>query len=170
MLNRKARDSQQDQALIFMNSWEDFSARRNADNYDKNMRWLGSRPWIQIVTPDQIVNGEIDISVPPDRVGDQWGTVNRGTGLYAGECGQGFIDHATEENYDNWYNGSGLEESLRDKTFNIRTGVAPHDHLRHRRSKRAREFSLAGRRRHHARTRNHRSRYSRSRRAPCLGL
>ena len=38
--------------------------------------------------------------------------------------GKDWIDHATEENYDNWYNGSGLEESLRDKVFNIRTGVA----------------------------------------------
>ena len=88
------------------------------------MRWLGSRPWIQIVTPDQIANGEIDTSVPPDGVGDQFGTVNRGSGLTLANVAKDCVDHATEENYDNWYNGSALEESLRDKIFNIRTGVA----------------------------------------------
>ena len=36
-----------------------------------------------------------------------------------------FIDHATEENYDHWYFGFGaLEESLRDKVFNIRDRVS----------------------------------------------
>jgi len=124
LLSRKARDSQQDQVLIFMNDWENFGTTTNADNYDKNMRWLGARPWVQIVTPDQIANGEIDLSVPPDGIGDQWGTVNRGSGLTPANVGKDWIDHATEENYDNWYNGSGLEESLRDKVFNIRTGVA----------------------------------------------
>jgi hypothetical protein len=88
------------------------------------MRWLGSRPWIQIVTPDQIVDGEIDTSVPPNGTGTQWGVVNRGTGLTLVNVSKDYVDHATEENYGNWYNGlSGFEESLRDKKFNIRTGV-----------------------------------------------
>ena len=42
LLSRKARDSQQDQVLIFMNDWENFGTMTNADNYDKNMRWLGA--------------------------------------------------------------------------------------------------------------------------------
>ncbi len=124
LLSRKARASQHDQIVTFMNDWETFGTKTNADNYDKNMRWLGSRPWIQIVTPDQIANGEIDISVPPDGLGDVFGTVNRGTGLTLAKVAKDWVDHATEENYDNWYNGSALEESLRDKNFNIRTGVA----------------------------------------------
>ncbi len=124
LLNRKARAAAQDQVVIFMNNWEDFTNLTNATNYDKNMRWLASHPWIQIVTPDQIVNGEIDISVPPDGIGDAWGKADRGTGLSLGNVAKDYVDHATEENYDNWYNGSGLEESLRDKKFNIRTGVA----------------------------------------------
>ncbi len=124
LLNRKARAATQDQVVVFMNSWEDFTNATNAANYDKNMRWLGSRPWIQLVTPDQIVNGAVDLSQPPDGTGDTWGSVNRGTGLTLANVAKDYIDHATEENYDNWYNGSGLEESLRDKKFNIRTGVA----------------------------------------------
>ncbi|HEY1583464.1 MAG TPA: hypothetical protein VGF73_10240, partial [Chthoniobacterales bacterium] len=124
LLSRKARAALHDEIVIFMNDWESFSTKTNADNYDKNMRWLGSHPWIQLVTPDEIVNGQIDTSVPPDGVGDQFGTVNRGTGLTLSDVAKDFVDHATEENYDNWYNGSTLEESLRDKAFNIRTGVS----------------------------------------------
>ena len=33
-----------------------------------------------------------------------------------------YIDHATQESYDNWYFGSTLEESLSAKKFTIRTG------------------------------------------------
>ena len=54
----------------------------------------------------------------------QWGSVARGTSLSLPNVSKDFIDHATEENYDNWYNGSALEESLKTKIFNIRTGVA----------------------------------------------
>ena len=56
-------------------------------------------------------------------LGDTWGTVPRGTPSVA-TVAHDFIDHATQENYDNWYNGqAGREESLRDKRFDIRTGV-----------------------------------------------
>ncbi|MBA3608473.1 MAG: hypothetical protein H0W43_08215 [Chthoniobacterales bacterium] len=50
--------------------------------------------------------------------------MNRGSNLTLVKVAKDWVDHATEENYDNWYNGSSLEESLRDKVFNIRTGVA----------------------------------------------
>ncbi len=107
---------------ILMNNWEDFGTKANADAYDKNIRWLASHPWIEMVTPDQIV----DIgghSVPPDGTGDAFGYVDRGTGLTLPQVAQDFIDHATEENYDNWYYGSTLEESLSTKLFNIRPGA-----------------------------------------------
>jgi hypothetical protein len=124
LLNRKARDSQQDQVVVFVNQWEDFGTQANADAYDKNIRWLANHPWIEIVTPDQIVSNQIDTSVPPNGTGDQWGTVNRGTSLSLPNVAKDFIDHADEENYNNWYFGSALEESLSGKLFNIRTGVA----------------------------------------------
>ena len=119
-----ARSSQQDQVVVLMNNWEDFGTKASADAYDKNIRWLASHPWVQLVTPDQIVSGQVDTSVPPDGVGDAFGYVDRGTGLTLPLVAQDFVDHATEENYDNWYNGSSLEESLAAKTFNIRSGVA----------------------------------------------
>ncbi len=123
LLSRKARDNQQDQVVTFVNQWEDFGVAAKADAYDKNIRWLASHPWVEIVTPDQIANNQIDTSVPPTGNGTQWGTVTRGTGLLLPNVSKDFIDHADEEGYDHWYLGSGLEESLRDKAFNIRTGV-----------------------------------------------
>ena len=108
-----ARSTTQDQVVILMNDWEDFGTKANADAYDKNIRWLASHPWIEMVTPDQIVSGDAGT----------FGTVNRGTGLTLPLVAQDFIDHATEEDYDNWYYGSSLEESLSTKLFNIRPGA-----------------------------------------------
>ncbi len=118
-----ARSTQQDQIMILMNNWEDFGTKANADAYDKNIRWLASHPWVEMVTPDQIVSGKIDTSVPPDGTGDAFGYVDRGTGLTPTQTAQDYIDHATEESYDNWYYGSTYEESLAAKLFNIRPGA-----------------------------------------------
>ena len=124
LLHRKARSGTQDQVVVLFSAWEDFTSKANADAYDKNIRWIASHPWLQLVTPDQIASGLVDLSQPPDGAGDVWGTVNRGTNSALAKVAHDFIDHATQENYDHWYDGqSGLEESLRDKRFGIRTGV-----------------------------------------------
>ncbi|HEX4086186.1 MAG TPA: hypothetical protein VHY22_14820 [Chthoniobacteraceae bacterium] len=118
LLNQKARDSEQDQVIIFENNWESFANKANADAYDTNIAWMASRPWVQIVTPDQIVSGQVDTSVPPNGSGTQWGTVNRGTGLSLPTESTLWINHASNGNYDNWYNGGSLYESLATKQFN----------------------------------------------------
>jgi hypothetical protein len=122
LLSRKARDAQQDQVVTFVTQWEDFADKTKADAYDKNLRWLASRPWIQIVTPDQIASNQVTYN--GQAAPGQWGSVSRGTNNVLPNVSKDFLDHATEENYDNWYFGSALEESLQGKVFNIRTGVA----------------------------------------------
>ncbi len=119
LLSRKARDGQQDQVVTFVNQWEDFGTKANADAYDKNIRWLANHPWIQMVTPDQIVSGQVGYNSNGNTV-TQWGTVNRGTSLALANVAKDFIDHGDEESYDHWYNGSALEESLLNRTFSIR--------------------------------------------------
>src|SRR5207253_3839695 len=127
LLNRKARDGQQDQVVTFVNQWEDFGVKANADAYDKNIRWLASHPWVQLVTPDQIAANQVAYN-SNGGTATQWGKVSRGTGLSLLNAAKDFIDHADEENYDNWYNGTALEESLKNKLFSIRTGVSlPND-------------------------------------------
>ncbi len=122
LLNDKARDSEQDQVLIFETDWESFATKANADAYDTNIAWMASRPWIQIVTPDQIVNNQVDTSVPPNGSGTHWGTVNRGTGLSLPTVSTQWINHASNGSYDNWYNGGSLYQSLYSEQFNTWPG------------------------------------------------
>ena len=124
LLNRRARSGTQDQVLSILSDWEDFRTGSNADAYDLNLRWLANRPWVELVTLDAVAGGEIDLSQPADGQGDNWGTVDRGTGLSLQRTAKDFIDHATQEDYGNWYNGqSGREEGLANKTFDIRSGA-----------------------------------------------
>lgn len=124
LLSRRARSDTQDQVLSLLSDWEDFRTVAQADAYDLNLRWIANRPWIELVTLDDVADGEIDLSQPADGTGDNWSTVDRGTGQTLQRTAKDYIDHATQEEYSNWYNGqSGREEGLANKTFEVRTGV-----------------------------------------------
>jgi hypothetical protein len=123
LLEHRARVGPNDQVIVLVNNWEDFAVKANADACDKNIAWMANHPWIQIVTPDQIVAGQVPYLDGSNNTQTAWGTANRGTGLALAKVAKDWIDHATQESYDNWYNGSALEEALVTKVFNIRTGV-----------------------------------------------
>jgi len=122
LLSRKARSGTQDQVVVLFSDWSDFGDPANAAAYDRNIAWLASRPWVQLTTPGAIARGEVDLSRPPDGEGDAWGAVDRGDGLDLPLVAQNFIDHATQQNYDNWYFGSQYEQGLEPTTFDIRPG------------------------------------------------
>ena len=125
LLQHKARSGPNDQVVVLVNNWEDFTNKDAADAYDLNIAWLASHPWIELVTADQIATGQIDTAVPPTPgtpVG--FGVVQRGTGLVLAQVSKDWIDHATEQSYDHWYIGSALEEGLSSKVFDIRAGAA----------------------------------------------
>ncbi|HAV12694.1 MAG TPA: hypothetical protein DCX06_04235 [Opitutae bacterium] len=125
LLNRRARSDTQDQVLSLLSDWEDFRTGTQADAYDINLRWLANRPWIELVTLEDVASGDIDLSEPADGTGDNWSTVDRGTGQSLQTTAKDFIDHATQEDYGNWYDGqSGREEGLKGKTFEIRPGIS----------------------------------------------
>lgn len=127
LLSRRVRtgtwDNQQPQVMTFMSNWEDFGARANADAYDQLVRWLASKGWVKWVTPDQIANQAVDISLPPDGVGDYWNRQDRGTGLTLAKYAQDWVQYSCQGNYDNWYLGSGLNSGLYSNKFNLRPGV-----------------------------------------------
>ena len=123
LASRRARSGQQHQLLVFYSDLADFRSKANADAYDRNLAWLASRPWIDLVGPDQVAAGQVDLSVPPDGVGDVFSAVERGTTSFGRKLGPLWLDHATQGNYDHWWFGSATEESLRDKVFEIRPGV-----------------------------------------------
>jgi glycosidase len=124
LVARKARGGEQHQLLVLYSDWSDFRNKLNADGYDRNVAWLASRPWIELVGPDQVAAGEVDLSIPPDGSGDQFASLERGNTGFNRKLGPLWLDHATQGNYDFWWFGSAQEESLRDKVFQIRPGTA----------------------------------------------
>ncbi|MEM1083276.1 MAG: alpha-amylase family glycosyl hydrolase [Verrucomicrobiota bacterium] len=124
LISRKARSGEQHQLLVLYSDWSDFRNKDNADAYDRNLEWLASRPWVELVGPDQVARGQVDLSIPPDGGGDSFVPVERGTTTFGRKLGPLWLDHATEGNYDFWWFGSGLEESLRDKVFEVRPGIS----------------------------------------------
>jgi hypothetical protein len=123
LVSRKARSGEQHQLLVLYSDWSDFRTKANADAYDKNLAWLASRPWVEIVGPDQVAAGEVDLTLPPDGSGDQFASLERGNTTFGRKLGPVWTDHATQGNYDHWWFGNSQEESLRDKVFEIRPGV-----------------------------------------------
>jgi hypothetical protein len=126
LLSRKARSGEQHQILTLYSDLADFRTKANADAYDKNLAWLASRPWVELVGPDQVAAGKVDLSLPPDGTGDNFASLERGNTNFGRKLGPLWVDHATQGNYDNWWFGSALEESLRDKVFEVRPGVPLH--------------------------------------------
>lgn len=121
LYQRKANSGTQDQVVVLYHHWDEMTDTDNAEAYDKNLRWMANKPWIQIVTPEQIVTNKIDVT--RDGVGDAWFAFDRGSPVLA-KTSHDWLDHATQENYDEWYNGSPREEGLVSKTFDIRPGTA----------------------------------------------
>jgi hypothetical protein len=125
LLSRRARSAKQDQILSLLCDWGDFSNLDNANAYDLNLRWITNRPWIELVTLDDVASGGVDLSQPADDIGDTWSAIDRGTGQSLQPSAKDFIDHATQEDYANWYDGQiGSEEGLSNKVFEVRPGVS----------------------------------------------
>ena len=119
LFNRKARSGIQDQVITVLSDWGDFADKENADNYDWNVRWIANRPWVAMVTLEQIAAG--DVAVWDNAGGDQWFAIDRPAP--AGKQSHNWLNHATDGNYDYWYEGSSIEESLLGRVFEVRPGT-----------------------------------------------
>jgi hypothetical protein len=106
-----------------VSDWEDFVSPANADAYNSNLRWLANRPVDRNHHPRRdrrwgsrsCPNRRMDWAIT-------WGTVRRGGQSLP--TAKDFIDHATQENYANWYYGQpGREEGLEPVIFDIRPGA-----------------------------------------------
>ncbi|NCA81969.1 MAG: hypothetical protein EOM72_04410 [Opitutae bacterium] len=107
LFNRRARSGADQISTIFY-MWEDLSANANADAYDVNLRWMANHPWIKVIALDEALGGE---------------TVNRDLTAADGVKSQDWVHHASNEDYDNWYYGSGRHEGLAPKVFEVRIGT-----------------------------------------------
>lgn len=121
IFNRRARAGSQDQVLVLLSNWEDYGSGANANAYDRNIRWIANRPWIEIVSLKDVLSGQVDLN--RDGSGDAWWVVNRGAAA-TNKMSHNYIQHATRGNYDHWYVGlSGAEHGLLTNRFDIRPGV-----------------------------------------------
>lgn len=117
LFSRRARSGSQNQVATIFCMWEEFATLANADAYDVNVRWLANRPWMQLVALKDIADGSLALPW-----GQNWDPINRGNSA-GDKQSHDWINHATAENYDNWYDGSAIREGLRYKRFEIRPGV-----------------------------------------------
>lgn len=117
LLSRRSRSDVQDQVAVLWRDLGDFSSDTKAGSYDSNVRWLSSRPWIRVVTAQQIADGQVSYKGQDGNNYTTWGTIDRGTGQALAQTAKDWVDHATQGSYDNWYHGSSNEEGLKDRTF-----------------------------------------------------
>ena len=121
LLSRRSRSGVQDQVVVLWRDMSDFSNVAKADSYTANVRWLGSRPWIRVVTAQQIADNEIAYKGQDGNNYTTWGTEQRGTGKTLVQTAKDWVDWASGENYDHWYYGSARETGLRNEKFNLLT-------------------------------------------------
>ena len=97
--------------------WEEFSTLSQADAYDLNVRWWANHPWMQLVSLEDIAAGTV--SLPG---GQTWEPIDRGDSAGSKQS-HDWINHANNEDYDNWYVGGSRHEGLQNKKFLLRSGV-----------------------------------------------
>jgi hypothetical protein len=119
LLSRRARSGIQDQVVVLWRDLNDFATDARSDSYDANVRWLASRPWIRVVTAGQIANGQIS-HLKNGSLTNTWGTVIRSNTSLA-TVAKDWVDHATGENYDNWYLGGNNRPGLASQRFGTST-------------------------------------------------
>jgi len=119
LLSRRSRSNTQDQVVVLYRDLNDFSSSTRANSYGENVRWLASRPWIRVVTAGQIVNGQIQY-LNNGSLAYTWGTVPRAN-TTLGTVAKDWVDHATGENYDNWYQGGNNRPGLASQRFGTST-------------------------------------------------
>ena len=119
LLSRRSRSNTQDQVVVLYRDLNDFSSSTRANSYDENVRWLASRPWIRVVTAGQIVNGQVPY-LNNGTLANTWRPVPR-TNTTLGTVAKDWVDHATGENYDNWYHGGNNRPGLASERFGTST-------------------------------------------------
>ena len=117
LFSRRSRSGNQNQVATIFCMWEEFNSVEQADAYDRNLRWLANHPWTQLVSLEEIAAGEV-----PLPWGQNWEPIDRGD-TAGSKQSHNWINHANNENYDHWYNGSARHEGLKDKKFLTRPGV-----------------------------------------------
>ena len=103
LLSRRSRSGVQDQVVVLWTDIGEFSNATKVSSYDANVRWLGNRPWIRVITAQQIADNQVSYVGQDGNTYSTWGTEDRGTGRDLRQTAKDWVDWATRENYDNWF-------------------------------------------------------------------
>ena len=115
-----------DQVIILSDNWESAGGQGGTSNPDRlnlNLRWLANKPWVQLTTMERINAGQVDVNNDGVVNGsDTWYVNDRGTAAF-NNTPKDYVRHASGLSYDNWFNGSALEESFTNRFPFVRSGV-----------------------------------------------
>ena len=120
LLSRRARSGVEDQVVTLLRDLGDMGNDTILTSYETNVRWLVNRPWVKLVTATDIAAGRVPYKGTDGQSYTTWGTANQGNNKTLTLAAKDWIDHANQESYDNWYNGSSYEEGLKNKRFLLR--------------------------------------------------
>ncbi len=120
LLSRRARSGVEDQVVTLWRDLGDMGNETILAPYETNVRWLVNRPWVKLVTATDIAAGRVPYKGTDGQSYTTWGPVDQGTDKLLTTAAKDWIDHANQESYDNWYNGSSYEEGLKNKRFPLR--------------------------------------------------
>lgn len=120
LLSRRAQSSLEDQVVTLWRDLGDMGSETTLAAYETNVRWLVHRPWVKLVTATDIAAGRVPYKGADGNSATTWGTALQGTNKTLPLTAKDWVDHASQENYDNWYNGSSFESGLKNKTFALR--------------------------------------------------
>ncbi len=108
----KAMDPDQQQVLVYADDWEKAAGiagwdSGNIDRYENSIRWIAMHPWIQVVTPDEVI---------------EWldnGSWSPSTDFYCGYDTYALLKSWVQDYpydyrraYDGWYWGTSSEEAF----------------------------------------------------------
>ncbi|NBT90702.1 MAG: hypothetical protein EBT50_07735, partial [Verrucomicrobia bacterium] len=113
LLSRRARSGVEDQVVTLWRDLGDMGNDAILSPYETNVRWLVNRPWVKLVTATDIAAGRVPYKGTDGTNYTTWGSANQGTNKPLALAAKDWIDHANQESYDNWYNGSAYEEGLK---------------------------------------------------------
>jgi hypothetical protein len=103
LLLARALDPDAQQAVVLAYDWEEFAGQKGnpdvPDLYERSLQWLAQRPWVEVVTLD-------DLARRGWRATDHGGTSALPVETHD------WLRHACEGSYDNWFYGHPLEESF----------------------------------------------------------
>jgi hypothetical protein len=113
LLTELANDADQEQIMIVFDDWEAYAGRSflsfnegsdNPDNFNTSLRWLANHPWIQVVNLEDVAGFGWTPIMHPDSPNLPFETYD-------------FLDFATGDTYEHWYQGQDGQERDFDDAF-----------------------------------------------------